>query len=121
MAGAGDGAREAKAAIAGRAAKGVGTRQPKRFARRDAGGYAASVMTDFVTIGQFITREEAAIACGLLEAEGIAAVVPEFHQFTAMPHIGFGEGFRLQVSADEEERAKAILSDAQLSAMRNAQ
>jgi Putative prokaryotic signal transducing protein len=76
-------------------------------------------MSDFVTIGHFITRDEAAIARGLLEAEGVAAVVPEFHQFSAMPHIGFGEGFRLQVRAEDEAHAKAILSDAQLAPARD--
>jgi len=67
----------------------------------------------FVTIALFAVREEALIARSLLASEGIEAFAPEFHQFSAMPHVGFGEGFRLQVRLADEAHARAILADAQ--------
>jgi len=69
-------------------------------------------MSAFATLGPFVSREEAIVVRALLEAEGLAVVAPEFHQFGSLPHIGFAQGFRLLVSAEQEALARRIIAEA---------
>lgn len=69
-------------------------------------------MPDLVVAAIFLDRAEALIARGLLESEGLLAVVPEFDQLGAMPYLVHAEGgYRVLVRDADEVQAKAILSE----------
>lgn len=70
-------------------------------------------MADLVTIARFFDRSEAIIARSLLEAEGLYPLIPEAHTLSVLPHLIQSEGgFRLQVRAEDAERARSILEEA---------
>ncbi|MES1198907.1 MAG: DUF2007 domain-containing protein [Pseudomonadota bacterium] len=72
-------------------------------------------MADLVVVACFVQRSEALIANSLLEAEGIATLMPDFNTLSAEPGFAFGQsGFRIMVSGDKVELARAILRDAQM-------
>lgn len=70
---------------------------------------------DLVTIATFVDRAEAIIARSLLEAEGLYPLIPEAHTLSVLPHLIHAEGgYRLQVRAEDAEKARGILRDAQI-------
>lgn len=64
------------------------------------------------TIGNFLNRVDAQLACGALEAAGIEAVVSADDAAGTRPHLWLS-GVGLRVHADDVERAKAILREAE--------
>ncbi|MGE0045080.1 MAG: DUF2007 domain-containing protein [Hyphomonadaceae bacterium] len=69
-------------------------------------------MADLVVAATFLDRAEALIARGLLESEGLFAVVPEFDQLGVMPYLIHAEGgYRVLVRDADEAKAKAILAE----------
>ncbi|MEJ0058591.1 MAG: DUF2007 domain-containing protein [Terricaulis sp.] len=72
-------------------------------------------MADLLVAALFLERSEAIVAHGLLESEGVYAVMPDFNVMSVEPGFAFTQGgFRLLVRADEVDRARAILRDAQV-------
>lgn len=68
-----------------------------------------------VVIARFASRPEVIVAQSLLRSEGIEALMPEFNVLMAEIDPSMMEhGWRLMVSADDEETARAILSEAQI-------
>ncbi|HVZ99844.1 MAG TPA: DUF2007 domain-containing protein [Caulobacterales bacterium] len=70
---------------------------------------------DLVVAARFIQRSEALIANSLLEAEGVYTLMPDLNVLSIEPGFAFTQsGFRIMVRADQAERARAILRDAQM-------
>ena len=67
---------------------------------------------DLETIASFLTRIDADIACGALQAAGIEAMVAADDAAGTRPHLWMG-GVRLLVRSDDAERARAILREAE--------
>lgn len=66
---------------------------------------------DLVTVASFDTLSEAEIARGLLEAEGIEAVLQDEPLASLLPPVAFANGgLALKVAQDELERAREILA-----------
>ena len=64
------------------------------------------------TIGNFLNRVDAEIACGALEAAGIEAMVSADDAAGTRPHLWLS-GVGLRVHAADVERATAILREAE--------
>ena len=64
------------------------------------------------TVASFLTRVDAEIACGALQAAGIPAMVAADDAAGTRPHLWMS-GVRLLVRADDVERARAILREAE--------
>lgn len=65
-------------------------------------------------VGQFLNRIDAELACGALQAAGIAAVVSADDAGGTRPHLWTG-GVRVLVRAEDLEEAAQILRDAEQS------
>lgn len=63
-------------------------------------------------VGMFLTRVDAEIARGALEAEGVEATVAADDAAGTRPHLWLS-GVRLLVRAEDVERANAILREAE--------
>jgi hypothetical protein len=68
--------------------------------------------TRFEVIGNFLNRVDADIARGALEAEGIDATVAADDAAGTRPHLWLS-GVRIWVRAEDAERAKSILREAE--------
>lgn len=66
----------------------------------------------FEVIGNFLHRVDADIARGALEAEGIEATVAADDAAGTRPHLWMS-GVRIWVRAEDAERAKSILREAE--------
>ena len=66
---------------------------------------------DAVVVENFSTRMEAEMAAGLLEAEGIYALVLADDAGGAYPPLQYLRGVRLVVFPEDERRAREILTD----------
>ncbi len=64
------------------------------------------------TVGNFLNRVDAEIACGALQAEGIEAMVSADDAAGTRPHLWLS-GVGIRVHANDAERAKQILRDAE--------
>ena len=64
------------------------------------------------TVGNFLNRVDAEIACGALQAEGIEAMVAADDAAGTRPHLWLS-GVGIRVHANDAERAKQILRDAE--------
>ena len=64
-----------------------------------------------VVVENFTTRMEAEMAAGLLEAEGIYALVLADDAGGAYPPLQYLRGVRLLVFPEDEKRAREILTD----------
>jgi hypothetical protein len=72
-------------------------------------------MANLVVAALFLERSEAIIAHGLLESEGVYAVMPDFNVLSIEPGFAFTQGgFRILVRDEDADTARAILRDAQL-------
>jgi hypothetical protein len=67
---------------------------------------------DLETVANFLTRVDAEIACGALQAAGIPTMVAADDAAGTRPHLWMG-GVRLLVRADDAERARAIIREAE--------
>jgi len=65
---------------------------------------------DAVVLETFSSRMEAEMAAGLLESEGIEAIVMADDAGGAYPMLQFVRGVKLMVAAEDEARAKEILA-----------
>ena len=65
---------------------------------------------DAVVLETFSSRIEAEMAQGILEGEGIEAVVRADDAGGAYPMLQFVRGVRLMVAAEDEARAQEILA-----------
>jgi hypothetical protein len=63
-------------------------------------------------VGQFLTRVDADIACGALNAAGIEAVVAADDAAGTRPHLWMS-GVRILVRAEDVEQAMEILREAE--------
>ena len=69
-------------------------------------------MTDLVQVARYSDRMEAVIARGLLESNGIDALIPELYTLEADPGLVFAMGgLRILVPDDQAEAARLILRD----------
>jgi hypothetical protein len=68
-------------------------------------------MEDPTIVRTFISRGEAEIACSLLEAEGIAAVVMAEERGGFTPPLDFASGVPLMVEAADVDRARELLDE----------
>ncbi len=66
---------------------------------------------EVVVVETFSTRMEAEMAAGVLEAEGIYAVVTADDAGGTYPPLQYLRGVRLIVSPEDERRAREILTD----------
>jgi hypothetical protein len=66
-------------------------------------------LDDAVVIEKFTSRIEAEMAAGLLESEGIEALVLADDAGGAYPMLQFLRGVRLLVALEDEARAREIL------------
>ena len=66
---------------------------------------------DVVVVENFSTRMEAEMAAGVLEAEGIYALVTADDAGGTYPPLQYLRGVRLIVSPEDEKRAREILTD----------
>ncbi|MES1199106.1 MAG: DUF2007 domain-containing protein [Pseudomonadota bacterium] len=74
-------------------------------------------MADLVVIARFVQRSEALIASSLLTSEGIQNLMPDLNVLSIEPGFAFTQsGFRIMVSADKQNEARAVLREAQLQA-----
>jgi hypothetical protein len=64
------------------------------------------------TVGNFLNRVDAEIACGALQAAGIEAMVAADDAAGTRPHLWLS-GVGIRVHADDAERAKQILREAE--------
>ena len=64
------------------------------------------------TVGNFLNRVDAEIACGALRAAGIEAMVTADDAAGTRPHLWLS-GVGIRVHAADVERAKAILREAE--------
>jgi hypothetical protein len=67
-------------------------------------------LNNAVVIETFTSRAVAELAAGLLESEGIEALVMADDAGGAYPVLQFVRGVRLLVAAEDEARAREILS-----------
>ena len=67
-------------------------------------------LDDAVVLETFATRIEAKMAAGLLESEGVAAMVLADDAGGAYPSLQFVRGVRLMVFKEDEARAQEILA-----------
>lgn len=67
--------------------------------------------TRLEAVGNFLTRVDAELACGALQAAGIAAMVSADDAGGLRPHLWMG-GVRVLVPAPEFERALEVLAAA---------
>ena len=65
---------------------------------------------DAIVLETFSNRIEAEMAAGLLESEGIEAMVRADDAGGAYPMLQFVRGVRLMVAQEDEARAKEILA-----------
>ncbi len=65
---------------------------------------------DAVVLETFSNRIEAEMAAGLLESEGVEAVVRADDAGGAYPMLQFVRGVRLMVAQEDEARAREILA-----------
>lgn len=66
---------------------------------------------DLVTVATFATLSEAEVARGLLDAEGIEAVLQDQPLASLLPPVAFANGgLALKVTPDELERAREVLA-----------
>ncbi len=68
-------------------------------------------LDDAVVIETFASRIEAEMAAGLLESEGVPALVMADDAGGAYPALQFTRGVRLLVAAEDQYRAREILRD----------
>ncbi len=68
-------------------------------------------LDDAIVLETFPNRIEAEIAAGLLESEGIEAMVMADDAGGAYPSLQFVRGVRLLVAAEDQYRAREILKD----------
>ena len=68
-------------------------------------------MKDPVIVRTFTNRGEAEIACSLLEAEGISAVVMSEERGGLTPSLDFTSGVPLLVESDDADRARELLDE----------
>ncbi len=68
--------------------------------------------TRLETVASFLTRVDADLACGALQAAGIPAMVAADDAAGTRPHLWMS-GVRLLVRAEDVECAKAILREAE--------
>jgi hypothetical protein len=68
-------------------------------------------LDDAVVLETFYSRIEAEMAAGLLESEGIPAMVLADDAGGAYPMFQFIRGVRLMVAAEDQYRAREILRD----------
>ena len=66
---------------------------------------------EVVVVENFSTRMEAELAAGVLEAEGIYALVTADDAGGTYPPLQYLRGVRLIVSPEDEKRAREILTD----------
>jgi hypothetical protein len=77
-------------------------------------------MADLVIVARFASRPEAVVAQSLLRSEGIETLMPDFNVLMADFDPSMMEsGWRLMVRAEDEADARAILSEAQVTAAAN--
>jgi len=67
-------------------------------------------LNDAIVLETFSNRIEAEMAAGLLEAEGIEAMVRADDAGGAYPMLQFVRGVRLMVAQEDEARAREILA-----------
>jgi hypothetical protein len=68
--------------------------------------------THVEVVGSFLTRVDADLACGALQAAGIAAMVSADDAAGLRPHLWMG-GVRVLVPVSELERAREVLAAAE--------
>lgn len=68
--------------------------------------------TSFEVVGAYLTRVDADLACGALQAAGIPAMVSADDAAGLRPHLWMG-GVRVLVPASELERAREVLAAAE--------
>jgi hypothetical protein len=66
-------------------------------------------MDELVTVATFPDVAEAELAKERLESEGINAFVPDALAGGVMPYLAQSTGVRVQVKADDAERAREVL------------
>ena len=66
---------------------------------------------DVVVVDKFSSRMEAEMAAGILEAEGIYALVTADDAGGTYPPLQYLRGVRLIVAPEDERRAREILAD----------
>lgn len=75
------------------------------------GTAAGATLSDFVTVDTFTNPLEAHIAKGLLESEGVSAILDsEHHVWAAWPYSQTLGGVRLLVPAPHADQARAVLA-----------
>jgi hypothetical protein len=67
-------------------------------------------MDELVTVATFSQVAEAELAKERLESEGITAFVPDALAGGVMPYLAQSGGVRVQVKAEDAERAKEVLA-----------
>jgi hypothetical protein len=67
--------------------------------------------SDFVVVEKFTTRLEAEMAAGVLEGEGIYALVLADDAGGTYPPLQMVRGVRLVVASEDEAQAREILED----------
>jgi len=68
-------------------------------------------LDDAIVLETFFSRIEAEMAAGLLESEGVEAMVLADDAGGAYPSLQFVRGVRLMVAAEDAYRARMILKD----------
>ncbi len=68
-------------------------------------------LDDAIVLETFSNRIEAEIAAGLLESEGVEAMVMADDAGGAYPSLQFVRGVRLMVAAEDQYRAREFLTD----------
>jgi len=68
-------------------------------------------LDDAIVLETFHSRIEAEMAAGLLESEGVEAMVLADDAGGAYPSLQFVRGVRLMVAAEDAYRARMILKD----------
>jgi len=68
-------------------------------------------LDDAIVLETFSSRIEAEMAAGLLESEGVPALVLADDAGGAYPSLQFVRGVRLLVAAEDQYRAREILRD----------
>jgi len=68
-------------------------------------------LDDAIVLETFASRIEAEMAAGLLESEGVEAMVMADDAGGAYPMLQFIRGVRLMVYREDEARAREILKD----------
>ncbi len=66
-------------------------------------------LDDAIVLETFASRIEAEMAAGLLESEGVPAMVVADDASGALPPLQFVRGVRLMVAAEDQYRAREIL------------